>query len=103
MEAHTDTVNGLRADIDRYGLVSFIQGLWDDITELSVPPLRLPSRCRGGNLYISRQYTNHCGIPSDFLAKSTNCVTIFCILSQILKSVDAVGFGVLLCFHTASG
>ena len=90
MEAHTDTVNGLRADIDRYGLVSFIQGLWDGITESNVPSLRLPSRCRGENFYISRQYTNHCGTPSDFSAKSINFVTIFCVLSQILKAVDAV-------------
>ena len=49
MQAHTDTVNGLKADIDRDGLVSFIQGLWYGITESSVPPLRLPFRCRGGN------------------------------------------------------
>ena len=49
MEAHTDTVNGLNADTDRDGLVSFIQGLWDGITGLSVLPLRLLFRCRGGN------------------------------------------------------
>ena len=90
MEAHTDTVNGLKADIDRDGLVSFIQSLWDGITESNAPSCA----CRPGAeveiFYISSQYTNHCGIPSDFSAKSTNCVTIFCILFQILKSVDAV-------------
>lgn len=69
MEAHTDTVNGLRADIDRYGLVSFIQGLWDGITESNVPSLRLLFRCRGENFYISRQYTNHYGTPFRFFGK----------------------------------
>ena len=90
MEAHTDTVNGLRADIDRYDLVSFIQDLWDGITESNAPSLRLLFRCRGGNFLYSNPYTNCYGTPSDFSAKSINFVTIFCVLSQILKAVDAM-------------
>ncbi len=69
MEAHTDTVNGLRADIDRYGLVSFIQGLWDGITGLSVPPLRLLFRCRDGNFLYKQPVHKLLRHPFRFFGK----------------------------------